>query len=60
MAAILRFAQKDRENVSTTLPAGPAEIIIFPGVRFERLDSGMRPGDGNPDGGGPVQQQAAR
>lgn len=60
MAAILRFAQKDRENSSNTPPVGPAEIIIFPGVRFERLESFNQPEDGKPNGNGPMQQHAAR
>ena len=60
MAAILRFAQRDRGNASGTPPTGPAEIIIFPGVRFERLDVDTRPEDGAPNGSGPVQQHAAR
>jgi hypothetical protein len=60
MAAVLQFAQRDRGNVSPTLPSGPAEIIIFPGVRFERLDAAMMPEDGKPNGSGPVQHRAAQ
>jgi hypothetical protein len=32
------FAEKLKARVVKTEPAGPAEIIIFPGVRFERID----------------------
>lgn len=42
MARILRFpAQK---SVTTAAPPnGPARIIIFPGVRYERLDDSRTP-----------------
>jgi hypothetical protein len=63
MAALLQFEKRDRESRSASLPAGPAEIIIFPGVRFERLDVAAVhefPEDGKPNGSGPVQHRAAR
>jgi hypothetical protein len=60
MTAVLQFAQRDRGNVASTLPSGSAEIIIFPGVRFERLGSDVLPEDGKPNGSGPVQHRAAQ
>ena len=62
MAAVLQFEQKDKGSRATTLSSGPAEIIIFPGVRFERLDSAgtqNHPEDGAPNGSGPMQHRAA-
>lgn len=63
MAAVLQFVQKDKNGGSSTVLSGPAEIIIFPGVRFERLDSPEahnQPEDGAPNGSGSVQHRAAR
>jgi hypothetical protein len=63
MAAVLQFALRDKSGGAAVLPLGPAEIIIFPGVRFERLgevDVHIHPEDGAPNGTGPVQHRAAR
>jgi hypothetical protein len=63
MAAVLQFEQRDKGGRASTVPSGPAEIIIFPGVRFERLDSTdmqIHPEDGAPNGSGPMQHRAAR
>jgi hypothetical protein len=63
MAAVLQFEQKDKGGRAATIQSGPAEIIIFPGVRFERLDvPDMQdlPEDGAPNGSGPMQHRAAR
>jgi hypothetical protein len=63
MTAVLQFEQRDRASRAAALPLKPAEIIIFPGVRFERLDScdaHILPEDGKPNGRGPMQQRAAR
>jgi hypothetical protein len=63
MAAVLQFEQRDKGGRTATPPSGSAEIIIFPGVRFERLDSTdmqNHPEDGAPNGNGPMQHRAAR
>lgn len=63
MAAVLQFEQRDKSGRAATVPSGPAEIIIFPGVRFERLetvDVQHHPEDGAPNGSGPMQHRAAR
>jgi hypothetical protein len=63
MAAVLQFEQKHKSGNTTAVLSGPAEIIIFPGVRFERLDSSelqILPEDGKPNGSGPMQHRAAR
>jgi hypothetical protein len=63
MAAVLQFQLRDKSGRSAAIPAGPAEIVIFPGVRFERLDSSdmqNHPEDGAPIGSGPMQHRAAR
>ncbi len=63
MAAVLRFEQKDKAARAVAALSGPAEIIIFPGVRFERLDDSdmhQQPEDGAPNGSGPMQRRAAR
>lgn len=40
MASVLEFALRlrDRNNDAAAAAAGGAEIIIFPGVRMERMD----------------------
>lgn len=63
MAAVLQFVQKDKGSRAAIIPSGPAEIVIFPGVRFERLGEAEmhnHPEDGSPDGSSPVQHRAAR
>ncbi len=63
MAAVLQFVQKDKNGRIAAVLSGPAEIIIFPGVRFERLDSveaQNQPEDGAPNGSGPMQHRASR
>jgi hypothetical protein len=63
MAAVLQFSQKDKNGRPAAVLSGPAEIIIFPGVRFERLDSTVaqdHPEGGAPNGSGPMQHRAAR
>ncbi len=37
MATVLEFSLKKLDRVPDVFARGPAEIIIFPGVRFERL-----------------------
>jgi hypothetical protein len=63
MAAVLQFALRDKGVGAAAPPLGPAEIVIFPGVRFERLgdvEMHNHPEDGAPNGSGPVQHRAAR
>jgi hypothetical protein len=63
MAAVLQFEQRDKSGRAATVPSGPAEIIIFPGVRFERLgstDVQIQPEDGAPNGSGSMQHRVAR
>ena len=63
MAAVLQFARREKNSRPDAILAGPAEIIIFPGVRIERLESSdvqNRPEDGAPNGSGPMQHRAAR
>jgi|JI8StandDraft_1071087.scaffolds.fasta_scaffold867733_1 hypothetical protein len=38
MSSVLEFALRPRDKNSARATEGTAEIIIFPGVRFERLD----------------------
>jgi hypothetical protein len=38
MSLVLQFEMRARESRVSAVQSGPAEIIIFPGVRFERLD----------------------
>jgi hypothetical protein len=38
MSSVLEFALRPRDRIPQRVPEGGAEIIIFPGVRFERLD----------------------
>ncbi len=37
MSSVLEFALRPRDRKSALPEGGSAEIIIFPGVRFERL-----------------------
>lgn len=37
MSSVLEFALRPRGGQAAALQGGSAEIIIFPGVRFERL-----------------------
>jgi hypothetical protein len=63
MAVVLEFAQRDKGGSATAVLSGPCEIVIFPGVRFERLESTANevlPEDGKPNGSGPMQHRAAR
>jgi hypothetical protein len=63
MAAVLQFVQRDKGSRAAIQPSGPAEIVIFPGVRFERLgevEMHNHPEDGAPNGNGSVQHRAAR
>lgn len=53
MGAVLRFERKGEQLAQRTVPEGGAEIIIFPGVRFERLEAQAEsplPPDGNSAG----------
>lgn len=38
MSSVLEFALRPRDKNNARAAEGPAEIIIFPGVRFERID----------------------
>ncbi len=38
MSSVLEFALRPRDGKSAAPQGGSAEIIIFPGVRFERLN----------------------
>lgn len=37
MATVLEFSLKKLDRAPDVFARGPAEIVIFPGVRFERL-----------------------
>jgi hypothetical protein len=37
MATVLQFSSRVSDRKSEALHFGPAQIVIFPGVRFERL-----------------------
>ncbi len=39
MASVVEFQLRDRQPRKKAEGEGAAEIIIFPGVRFERLES---------------------
>lgn len=44
MATILEFrAGRVRESHSARLPESSAEIVIFPGIRYERWEEGEAP-----------------
>lgn len=38
MSSVLEFALRPRGKTNAPVGEGTAEIIIFPGVRFERID----------------------
>jgi len=38
MSSVIEFASRARDKRASSAASGNAEIIIFPGVRFERID----------------------
>lgn len=43
MATVLDFSVRTKDRTSESESYGPAQIIIFPGVRFERLSEIISP-----------------
>ncbi len=43
MASVILFAERLKSNPVKAVVMGPAQIIIFPGVRFERIDFAAPP-----------------
>jgi hypothetical protein len=63
MSSVLEFVPRPRDASVQTALAGGAEIVIFPGVRFERIDfdADIFEPDGptTPDAGQPVNRKRA-
>jgi hypothetical protein len=52
MGTIVPFTTGSRDKVAVAMPpVGGCEIVIFPGVRIERVDSAADPGAGHPSPG---------
>ena len=43
MASVIHLAERSKFRPMKTATMGPAQIIIFPGVRFERIDFAAPP-----------------
>lgn len=43
MATVIDFSVRTNDRKSESVKFGPAQIVIFPGVRFERLTEEIAP-----------------